>query len=267
MTVEQVLTLPSPKCFFGPESVVHPSGIVWDEWYLCKTDGFWGWIGKATKAEAPSSPVLLLLPGSLVAVTVGSSCIFNFWWKPLWQGGAGNQILTVCSSWGTAAQIPAFYMDTSHLFNTQHARLAPPSLAQQQGFQPGLSQVFGDSWFSFFPSYPYCFLSSADDLIGQGRVRLKTAKNEVMPALAALFWCTQAGFDCLSWKLREIRTNTFESSYSWELFLWPCECRLTQLLQYRIIWNLTRLFCMQIWIFHSVSAGYLWGKIWNSTRK
>jgi len=32
-------------------------------------------------------------------------------------------------------------MDTSHLFNTQHARLAPPSLAQQQGFQPGLSQV------------------------------------------------------------------------------------------------------------------------------
>jgi len=41
-------------------------------------------------------------------------------------------------------------MDTSHLFNTQHARLAPPSLAQQQGFQPGLSQVFGD--LIFFPS-------------------------------------------------------------------------------------------------------------------
>ncbi|XP_049632338.1 protein PRRC2C isoform X3 [Suncus etruscus] len=40
-----------------------------------------------------------------------------------------------------AAQIPAFYIgDTSHLFNTQHARLGPPSLAQQQGFQPGLSQ-------------------------------------------------------------------------------------------------------------------------------
>lgn len=43
-------------------------------------------------------------------------------------------------SQSAAAQIPAFYMDTSHLFNTQHARLAPPSLAQQQGFQPGLSQ-------------------------------------------------------------------------------------------------------------------------------
>lgn len=41
-------------------------------------------------------------------------------------------------SQSTAAQIPAFYMDTSHLFNTQHAGLAPPSLAQQQGFQPGL---------------------------------------------------------------------------------------------------------------------------------
>uniref|UniRef100_A0A8C5NY08 PRRC2C n=1 Tax=Jaculus jaculus TaxID=51337 RepID=A0A8C5NY08_JACJA len=43
-------------------------------------------------------------------------------------------------SQSAAAQIPTFYMDTSHLFNTQHARLAPPSLAQQQGFQPGLSQ-------------------------------------------------------------------------------------------------------------------------------
>lgn len=42
---------------------------------------------------------------------------------------------------GSAAQIPAFYMDTSHLFSTPHPRLAPPTLAQQQGFQPGLSQV------------------------------------------------------------------------------------------------------------------------------
>ncbi|XP_072919665.1 protein PRRC2C isoform X3 [Hemitrygon akajei] len=39
-----------------------------------------------------------------------------------------------------AAQIPTFYMDTSHLFNTQHPRLAPPTLAQQQGFQAGPSQ-------------------------------------------------------------------------------------------------------------------------------
>ncbi|XP_039591808.1 protein PRRC2C isoform X4 [Polypterus senegalus] len=36
---------------------------------------------------------------------------------------------------GSAAQIPAFYVDTSHLFSTQH-----PRLAQQQSFQPGLSQ-------------------------------------------------------------------------------------------------------------------------------
>ncbi|XP_051866934.1 protein PRRC2C isoform X4 [Pristis pectinata] len=39
-----------------------------------------------------------------------------------------------------AAQIPTFYMDTSHLFSTQHPRLAPPTLAQQQGFQAGPSQ-------------------------------------------------------------------------------------------------------------------------------
>ncbi|KAM3914368.1 protein PRRC2C isoform 2-T2 [Leptodactylus fuscus] len=51
------------------------------------------------------------------------------------------QVYVSQSAAGPAAQIPAFYMDTSHLFNTQHARLAPPTLTQQQGFQPGLSQI------------------------------------------------------------------------------------------------------------------------------
>lgn len=56
---------------------------------------------------------------------------------------------------GSAAQIPAFYMDTSHLFSTPHPRLGPPSLAQQQGFQPGLSQVefhFSDTFQSHWMS-------------------------------------------------------------------------------------------------------------------
>ncbi|XP_017519617.2 protein PRRC2C isoform X3 [Manis javanica] len=48
---------------------------------------------------------------------------------------AQQQSPQVYVSQSAAAQIPAFYMDTSHLFSTQHARLAP-----QQGFQPGLSQ-------------------------------------------------------------------------------------------------------------------------------
>ncbi|KAM9326881.1 LOW QUALITY PROTEIN: protein PRRC2C [Gastrophryne carolinensis] len=51
------------------------------------------------------------------------------------------QVYVSQSAAGPAAQIPAFYMDTSHIFNTQHARLAPPTLTQQQGFQPGLSQI------------------------------------------------------------------------------------------------------------------------------
>ncbi|XP_018114104.1 protein PRRC2C isoform X2 [Xenopus laevis] len=51
------------------------------------------------------------------------------------------QVYVSQSAAGPAAQIPAFYMDASHLFNTQHARLAPPTLTQQQGFQPGLSQI------------------------------------------------------------------------------------------------------------------------------
>lgn len=53
--------------------------------------------------------------------------------------GASSDQVIACS--GSAAQIPAFYMDTSHLFSNPHPRLAAPSLAQQQGFQPGLSQV------------------------------------------------------------------------------------------------------------------------------
>uniref|UniRef100_A0A8C2GIT1 Proline-rich coiled-coil 2C n=1 Tax=Cyprinus carpio TaxID=7962 RepID=A0A8C2GIT1_CYPCA len=51
------------------------------------------------------------------------------------------QVFVSQSAAGSAGQIPAFYMDTSHLFSTPHPRLAPPSIAQQQGFQPGLSQI------------------------------------------------------------------------------------------------------------------------------
>uniref|UniRef100_A0A9J8D0J8 Proline rich coiled-coil 2C n=1 Tax=Cyprinus carpio carpio TaxID=630221 RepID=A0A9J8D0J8_CYPCA len=51
-----------------------------------------------------------------------------------------QQTPQVFVSQSAAGQIPAFYMDTSHLFSTPHPRLAPPSIAQQQGFQPGLSQ-------------------------------------------------------------------------------------------------------------------------------
>lgn len=51
-----------------------------------------------------------------------------------------QQSLQVYMSQSAAAQIPAFCMDTSHLFNALHAGLTPPSLAQQQGFQHGLLQ-------------------------------------------------------------------------------------------------------------------------------
>ncbi|XP_041064457.1 protein PRRC2C isoform X2 [Carcharodon carcharias] len=50
------------------------------------------------------------------------------------------QVYVSQSAAGPAGQIPTFYMDTSHLFSAQHPRLAPPSLAQQQGFQTGPSQ-------------------------------------------------------------------------------------------------------------------------------
>ncbi|CDQ73509.1 unnamed protein product [Oncorhynchus mykiss] len=52
------------------------------------------------------------------------------------------QVYVSQSAAGSAAQIPAFYMDTSHLFSNPHSRLAPPPLTQhqQQGYQPRLSQ-------------------------------------------------------------------------------------------------------------------------------
>uniref|UniRef100_A0A673WHY3 Proline rich coiled-coil 2C n=1 Tax=Salmo trutta TaxID=8032 RepID=A0A673WHY3_SALTR len=53
-----------------------------------------------------------------------------------------QQTPQVYVSQSAAAQIPAFYMDTSHLFSNPHSRLAPPPLTQhqQQGYQPRLSQ-------------------------------------------------------------------------------------------------------------------------------
>ncbi|XP_071010388.1 protein PRRC2C-like isoform X1 [Oncorhynchus clarkii lewisi] len=52
------------------------------------------------------------------------------------------QVYVSQSAAGSAAQIPAFYMDTSHLFSNPHSRLPPPPLTQhqQQGYQPRLSQ-------------------------------------------------------------------------------------------------------------------------------
>lgn len=81
--------------------------------------------------------------GSLSSSTSSSSSSFSQLGcvPPLLpQQQQAPQVYVSQSAAGSAAQIPAFYMDTSHLFSTPHPRLAPPSLAQQQGFQPGLSQ-------------------------------------------------------------------------------------------------------------------------------
>lgn len=77
-------------------------------------------------------------------------------------------------------------MDTSHLFNTQHARLAPPSLAQQQGFQPGLSQVVGN--FFFLLLLIYMDFKTANG--SRQELGLKT-KSEVIPVIAISYWYIQ----------------------------------------------------------------------------
>ncbi|KAM7410300.1 hypothetical protein PAMA_001644 [Pampus argenteus] len=80
--------------------------------------------------------------GSLSSSSSSSSSSFSQLGcvPPLLPQQQTPQVYVSQSAAGSAAQIPAFYMDTSHLFSTPHPRLAPPSLAQQQGFQPGLSQ-------------------------------------------------------------------------------------------------------------------------------
>lgn len=77
-------------------------------------------------------------------------------------------------------------MDTSHLFNTQHARLAPPSLAQQQGFQPGLSQVRGNF---FLPLLIYIDFKTLQ--MGAGKSRTEDCKNEIIPVIAISYWYIQ----------------------------------------------------------------------------
>ncbi|XP_024117424.1 protein PRRC2C isoform X2 [Oryzias melastigma] len=105
----------------------------------------------STKTTSASDPPNIckvkpqqLQGGSLTASTSSTNSTSNFSQlscvPPLLPQQQTPQVYVSQSAAGSAAQIPAFYMDTSHLFSTPHPRLGPPSLAQQQGFQPGLSQ-------------------------------------------------------------------------------------------------------------------------------
>ncbi|XP_014914267.1 protein PRRC2C isoform X2 [Poecilia latipinna] len=103
----------------------------------------------STKTTSASDPPNIckvkpqqLQGGSLSSSTSSSSSFSQLGCVPplLPQQQQTPQVYVSQAAAGSAAQIPAFYMDTSHLFSNPHPRLAGPSLAQQQGFQPGLSQ-------------------------------------------------------------------------------------------------------------------------------
>lgn len=97
----------------------------------------------STKTTTASDPpnICKVKPQQLQGGSLTSGSSFSQLVPPLLpQQQQTPQVYVSQSAAGSAAQIPAFYMDTSHLFSTPHPRLAPPSLAQQQGFQPGLSQ-------------------------------------------------------------------------------------------------------------------------------
>ncbi|KAL1022480.1 hypothetical protein UPYG_G00028280 [Umbra pygmaea] len=97
----------------------------------------------STKTTTASDPpnICKVKPQQLQTGSMGGSGFSQLGVAPLLpQQQQSPQVYVSQSAAGSAAQIPAFYMDTSHLFSTPHPRLAPPSLAQQQGYQPGLSQ-------------------------------------------------------------------------------------------------------------------------------
>ncbi|XP_051511184.1 protein PRRC2C-like isoform X2 [Myxocyprinus asiaticus] len=98
----------------------------------------------STKSTSASDPpnICKVKPQQLQSSGISSSNFSQLGCVPslLPQQQQTPQVFVSQSAAGSAAQIPAFYMDTSHLFSTPHPRLAPPSIAQQQGFQPGLSQ-------------------------------------------------------------------------------------------------------------------------------
>ncbi|XP_041133967.1 protein PRRC2C-like isoform X3 [Polyodon spathula] len=103
----------------------------------------------STKTTSTSDPpnICKVKPQQLQSSSMASAAHFSplgcipSLLAPQQQQQQAPQVFVSQSAAGSAAQIPAFYMDTSHLFSTQPPRLVPPSLAQQQGFQPGLSQT------------------------------------------------------------------------------------------------------------------------------
>uniref|UniRef100_A0A673MYE5 Protein PRRC2C-like n=1 Tax=Sinocyclocheilus rhinocerous TaxID=307959 RepID=A0A673MYE5_9TELE len=97
----------------------------------------------STKSTSASDPpnICKVKPQQLQSLGMSSANFSQLGCAPsLLPQQQQQQTPQVFVSQSAAAQIPAFYMDTSHLFSTPHPRLAPPSIAQQQGFQPGLSQ-------------------------------------------------------------------------------------------------------------------------------
>ncbi|KAM6963234.1 protein PRRC2C [Aplochiton taeniatus] len=103
----------------------------------------------STKTTTASDPpnICKVKPQQLQGVGLSSSSVVGSSFSQLGcvppllaQQQQSPQVYVSQSAAGSAAQIPAFYMDHSHLFSTPHPRLAPPSLAQQQGYQSALSQ-------------------------------------------------------------------------------------------------------------------------------
>lgn len=171
-----------------------------------------GWTGKDAKAfEAPSSPVLLLLPvgrlwaGLTVAasLTLDESLSVRECWEPGCNCISLPEVLQLKSQRSTWTQVTCSTPST----HGWHHLLWPSSKAS--------SQAFLRYW-----GIPNALLTLPIHIAlkvllmiwwGLGRVRLKTAKSEVLPALAV---CSAACRQCLvlivcheSWESKLPLTN------------------------------------------------------------
>ncbi|KAJ3599916.1 hypothetical protein NHX12_033870 [Muraenolepis orangiensis] len=138
-------TIPSGSYSFSPASMPQiPVASVTPSTSL-SAPGTYTTSSLSTKTTTASDPpnICKVKPQQLQGVGLsssGGSSFSQLGCVPPLLAQQTPQVYVSQSAAGSAAQIPAFYMDTSHLFSAPHPRLAPPSLAQQQAYQPGLSQ-------------------------------------------------------------------------------------------------------------------------------
>lgn len=142
--------------------------------------------------------------------------------KIFWQGGVGNQVLIVllflryCSS--NPSILHGYKSSVQHPARSSGTALSGPTARLPARAFSGI----GGFLILFFIPLPIHIAFKVLLMIwwGQGTVLVH----------AGSVWLFAMKVERISylWQI-------WERSYSWEVFLWPCECKLTQFLSYKMI--------------------------------